>query len=127
MRIAHTHHVAIFTRNYARVRDFYVETLGLPVVGAFEGRNIVFVGVGSTAIEIVESAGERSDNGGWRHLALEVPDIDAAYEELAAKGIAFHELPHDFPPDAPKLRIAFFRDPDGNELELVQPLGARYP
>ncbi len=127
MHIAHTHHIAIFTSNFTRVRDFYVDTLGLPMVGAFEGRNIVFVGVGSTAIEIVESAGERADNGGWRHLALEVPDIDAAYQELTAKGIAFHETPRDFPPEAPRVRIAFFRDPDGNELELVQPLGARYP
>jgi hypothetical protein len=27
----------------------------------------------------------------------------------------------------PVVRTAFFRDPDGNELELIQPLGARYP
>ena len=25
------------------------------------------------------------------------------------------------------MRIAFFRDPDGNAIELIQPLGDRYP
>ena len=127
MEITHTHHVAIYTSNYARIRAFYVETLGLPVLGAFEGQNIVFIGGGSTAIEIVEDSDARADNGGWRHLALEVPDVDAAYQELTSKGIAFHVLPEDFPPDAPKMRFALFRDPDGNELELIEPIDARYP
>ena len=127
MQITHAHHVAIYARNYERIRAFYVETLGLPVLGAFAGRNIVFVGAGSTAIEIVEDTGERADAGGWRHLAFEAPDIDAAYRELTDKGLVFHMLPQDFPSEAPTVRIAFFRDPDGNELELVEPLGSRYP
>jgi hypothetical protein len=35
--------------------------------------------------------------------------------------------PEDFPPEAPTMRIAFFQDPDGNLLELIRPLGSRYP
>ena len=127
MHIICTHHVAIYTANFERLRDFYVTTLGLPLRGAFEGYNIVFVEAGTTAIEIVEENTATAREGGWRHLALEVADLDAAYGELAAKGVPFHEAPRDFPPQAPKVRIAFFRDPDGNELELVQPLGSRYP
>ena len=127
IRIVCTHHVAIYTAHFERLRDFYVITLGLPVRGAFEGYNIVFVDAGTTAIEIVENHERQLREGGWRHLALEVADVDAAYSELAAKGVPFHETPRDFPLAAPKVRIAFFRDPDGNELELVQPLGARYP
>ena len=45
----------------------------------------------------------------------------------AARGVAVHSPPESFPPEAPTMRIAFLRDPDGNLLELVQPLGARYP
>lgn len=127
MQITCTHHVAIYTARFERLRDFYVTTLGLPVRGAFAGYNIVFVDAGTTALEIVEENAGRAHEGGWQHLALEVADIDAAYTELAAEGVHFHAAPHDFPPDAPMLRIAFFRDPDGNELELVQPLGSRYP
>jgi len=127
MHITCTHHIAVLTAHFEEMREFYVKTLGMPIRGAFEGYNIVFVDAGSTAIEIVENAGERAPEDSWRHLALEVPDIDAAYNELLLKGVPFHVPPKDFPPAAPKVRIAFFRDPDGNELELVQPLGTRYP
>jgi catechol 2,3-dioxygenase-like lactoylglutathione lyase family enzyme len=77
-------------------------------------------------VENTRVAAERT-GGGWDHLALEVEDIDAAYAELSAAGIPFHVPPEDFPEEAPSVRIAFFKDPDGNVLELVQPLGTRYP
>lgn len=121
-----THHVAIYTANFEAIRDFYVNTLGMPLCGGFAGYNTVFVDAGSIAIEIEEDTGGHSDAGGWRHLALEVPDVDAAYRELVARGVPFHVTPELFPPEAPTMRIALFRDPDGNELELIQPLGARY-
>jgi len=127
MQIAGTHHVALCTPNFERMRDFYVTTLGMPVLGAFEGYNIVFLDAGTTTIELVEELNGQAAEGSWRHLALEVADTDAAYRELAAQGIPFHTTPTNFPPAAPKARIAFFRDPDGNELELFQPLGSRYP
>ncbi len=132
MRILGTHHVALTTRGFERLRAFYVETLGLPVVGAFAGYHIVFLAAGSTTIELIEEEepGAGSPHGphdGWNHLALEVEDVDAAYAELAARGVPFTVLPEDFPPEAPALRIAFLRDPDGNLVELVQPLSERYP
>jgi catechol 2,3-dioxygenase-like lactoylglutathione lyase family enzyme len=132
MRILSTHHVALTTRDFARLRAFYVETLGLPVMGAFAGHNIVFLAAGNTTIELIEeerpaNGSDRADGTGWDHLALEVEDVDAAYAELAARGVPFTVAPEDFPPEAPALRIAFFCDPDGNLVELVQPRGERYP
>ena len=128
MRITHTHHVALITANFECLRDFYTTVLGGAVRGAFPGRNIVFVEAGSTTIEIVERPGyQGGPGGGWDHLAFEVADADAAYAELTAAGVPFHVAPKDFPEEAPSVRIAFFKDPDGNVLELFQPLGARYP
>lgn len=127
MRITDTHHVALYTAGFARLRAFYVETLGLPQVGAFPGRNIAFIEAGSTAIELIERDTAGGGEGRWAHLAFEVADIDATHAELAARGIPFQVPPKDFPEDAPSVRIAFFKDPDGNVLELVQPLGSRYP
>lgn len=127
MRITSTHHVALVTPDFARLRAFYIETLGLPQVGAFPGRNIIFIEAGSTAIELIERQSGTPNEGSWAHLAFEVADIDATHAELAARGIPFHVAPKDFPDDAPSVRIAFFKDPDGNILELVQPLGKRYP
>jgi catechol 2,3-dioxygenase-like lactoylglutathione lyase family enzyme len=130
MRILSTHHVALTTRDFAQLRAFYAQMLGLPVVGGFAGYNIVFLAAGSTTIELIEEGKEgqaadganRADRAGWNHLALEVEDVDVAYAELAARGVPFTVVPEDFPPEAPALRIAFLRDPEGNLVELVQPL-----
>ena len=122
------HHVAISTTQFERLRAFYVETLGLTVVGGFPDQEIVFLDAGGVTLEIVgeRAPGQPSPAGferrGWQHLAWEVEDVDAAYADLIARGVAGHSPPVDFPPDAPRLRIAFLTDPDGNLLELVQPL-----
>jgi catechol 2,3-dioxygenase-like lactoylglutathione lyase family enzyme len=134
MLILGTHHVAITTSRFELLREFYVEKLGLPVVDGFPDHDIVFVEAGSTTIELigedgppVQDADDRARRHGWHHLAWEVEDVDDAFDELAARGVPIHSPPESFPETAPTMRIAFLRDPDGNLLELVQPLGARYP
>jgi glyoxylase I family protein len=129
MRITGTHHVALVTPNFARLREFYTGTLGLPVVGGFPGHNIIFIAAGGTTIELEEQepappAGPAAGRG-WQHLAFAVEDVEASYAELAALGVPFTVPPMDFPEDAPVVRTAFFTDPDGNTLELIQPLGDR--
>ncbi len=128
LAIVATHHIALTTRNFDCLRDFYTQRLGLAVVGGFPGEDIVFIEAGTTTIELI---GEESPEGtigpGWDHLAWEVEDLDEAFRELTARGVVFHVPPEGYPPAAPSMRIAFFRDPDGNLLELVQPLGERYP
>lgn len=129
MQVTGTHHVALVTNDLARLRDFYVNTLGLPQVGAFPGGRIIFIDAGSTTIEMITREGwTNSDAGNWQHLAFEVASVDDAYAELTGKGIAFHVEPKDVPSEEnPACRVAFFRDPDGNILELFQPIGSRYP
>ena len=128
MKITGTHHVALCTPNFEQICRFYIDTLGLRQVGSFSGRNIIFVDAGPMTIEIIER-NEPMDSArqGWVHFAFEVADIDAAYAELTGKGIKFHIEPKLFPETNPAVRLAFFKDPDGNELELVQPLASRYP
>ncbi|HWQ11422.1 MAG TPA: VOC family protein [Roseiflexaceae bacterium] len=128
MDIVGTHHVAIKTANFAAMRAFYTETLGLKYVGGFPGRNTIFLSLGDTTIELIEAEGTlAAPSLGLHHLAIEVADTDAAHAELVQKGVAFHVPPKFFPPESPQTRLAFFKDPDGNELELFQPIGGRYP
>jgi len=49
-----------------------------------------------------------------------VDDIDAAFERLSERGVAFEAKPHLVAklPDH-ELWMAFFRDPDGNLLALM--------
>lgn len=132
MQIIGTHHVALLTRNFAALRQFYTETLGLREVGGFPGGKIVFFDAGSTTIELIDRSARSEEHAppnamGWDHFAFEVPDVDAAYEELSAKGVEFHIPPKNNSETNPAARLAFFKDPDGNELELFQPLGSRIP
>lgn len=128
MRITGTHHIALKTSNFEKMRAFYVDVLGMAYLGGFPGRNTIFLDAGSTTIELIEAEGALTPPAmGWHHLALEVEDTDAAFAELAAKGVPFHIEPRSFPPDAPATRLAFFTDPDGNQVELYQPIGGRYP
>ena len=128
MEFLHAHHIAIYTARFERLREFYTRTLGLAEVGGFEGYNIIFLAAGGVTIELIEHNAADDTRGelGWNHLALEVADIDAAHAALAARGVWFDEPPYDFPAGAPRARIAFFKDPDGNVLELIQPLGPLY-
>jgi len=120
MAILKAHHIALRTRDYAASKAFYTETLGFKVLGQIPGRtpgqDILFVDIGGTTIELigVEGAEPTKPTCGFVHLAFEVDDVDATYEALKAKGVAFHVEPRS----VGDIRLAFFRDPDGNELEL---------
>lgn len=131
MQINRAHHVAIMTHNLAALRQFYVDVLGLRVVGSIKRAdiNILFVSAGDTAIELVErrtAEAPRRGGDGWDHIAFEVVDLEQTVAELQQQGITFHTLPRDFPAERPHFRLAFCKDPDGNDVELVQTIGARY-
>ena len=127
MQLNAVHHVAVVTANFAAMQQFYTEVLGLEVVGKFVGKDIIFLKTGPLTIELVSRPGHVAGaSGGWDHFAFEVDDIDATAAELTAKGVVFHSPPFNFP-DNHAVRIGFFRDPDGNPIELVQPLKGRYP
>jgi catechol 2,3-dioxygenase-like lactoylglutathione lyase family enzyme len=51
-----------------------------------------------------------------------VESVDAAYGELRAKGISFLAEPGDRSDWG--IRVAHFRDPDGNLIEICHSLGA---
>lgn len=131
MQISGTHHVAIMTHNLEALRHFYVDLLGLQVVGNVKRTdiNILFVSAGDTAIELVERKtpeAPRRGGDGWDHIAFEVADLEQAVAELQQQGVAFHTLPRDFPTERPHFRLAFCKDPDGNDVEFIQTIGARY-
>jgi predicted enzyme related to lactoylglutathione lyase len=86
--------------------------------------------------------GERADSGGYvgaylglgthsqvkgeaaepyRHMVgLESDDVDADFERLSAAGVEFIEQPTDYG----RLRIATLKDPEGNIVQILQPIAA---
>ena len=110
-----SHHIALRTPDFPRAKAFYSETLGLEIVGDIPGRDIVFIDIGGTTIELMAAPDQApGEVGAFSHLAFQVDDVDAVYQELAGRGVPFSVEPRD----AGSLRIAFFQDPDGNTLEL---------
>ncbi|NLV74678.1 MAG: hypothetical protein GXY52_08350 [Chloroflexi bacterium] len=111
------HHIAVKASDLPAAKAFYTETLGFPIVGSIPGSEIVFIKIGGTTIELMGGEPDDAKNGlGLMHLAFEVEDVDAAYEQLSQKGIEFHVLPKS----VGDIRLAFFRGPDGVELELFK-------
>lgn len=60
----------------------------------------------------------RTNNVGAAHVGLWVDDVDAKYRELLAAGVRFRNAPTSALPGRP--RVAYFLDPDGITLELMQ-------
>lgn len=104
--------VAIPSQDAERARAFYVDTLGLP---PDPGARFEFW-VGDTCCAIWEPERQGmpfapQKNG---HLALHVEDVASARAELEAKGVVFADETFD----TGVCHMAFFTDPDGNDLML---------
>jgi catechol 2,3-dioxygenase-like lactoylglutathione lyase family enzyme len=104
--------VGIPSQDSERSRRFYGETLGLR---ADEHAQFEFW-AGETCLGIWEPARVGMEfapqkNG---HLALHVDDVEAARAELQAKGVTFASETVD----TGVCHMAFFTDPDGNDLML---------
>jgi predicted enzyme related to lactoylglutathione lyase len=117
---------SIWSEDHNNLLPFYRDLLGLAI--AYESPG--FVGFG-----------ERSESGGYRgaylglgthsevkgkpadpyrHMVgLESDDVDADFERLIAAGVEVIEQPTD----SGGLRIATFKDPEGNIVQLLQPRG----
>jgi catechol 2,3-dioxygenase-like lactoylglutathione lyase family enzyme len=104
--------VAIPSEDSERSRAFYVETLGLRP----DDRGQFEFWAGETCFGIWEPKRFGMEFAAQKnaHLALHVDDVAAARAELEAKGVAFAgEIL-----DTGVCHMAFFTDPDGNDLML---------
>lgn len=119
MQVKATHHIALLTRNFAEMEKFYSETLGFAITKRWDDIPIIFIDIGSSTIELIGKdrgpvAG--SPPGAFEHLALHVEDVDVAYAELVSKNIPIAIELTNFK----EIRVCFFKDPDGNLIELVE-------
>lgn len=105
--------VFLWVRDFRRMRDFYHETLGLPIL--YENPHFAHLkaGRGSIALHAERVAHRAGDN--W-FLEFEVEDIDAVVAELKRRGVNVPPVQEeDFG------RVTSFRDPEGNEIGLEEP------
>lgn len=112
--------VRVFVTDWERAVRFYTETLGIPVAfrSDADGWLQLATGEGQLALERVEPGDAESMALVGRYLgaSLRVDDVEAAYDQLSARGVAFVEPPERQPWGGV---LAHLRDPDGNVLTLV--------
>ncbi|MBX9897459.1 MAG: VOC family protein [Qipengyuania sp.] len=112
----------ILTTDRAVTRPFYADVLGLPLI-AEEDFGVVFDLGGGATLRLTDI----KDHTPGPHTVLgwEVPDIRAAMADLRAKGVRF-EIYEGFGQDQDGVwsfqdtKLAWFNDPEGNNLSLAQ-------
>src|ERR1700719_509850 len=88
-----------------------------------DGLYLILLSPSGAADLLGTQVNELKIEGGLRGLlAASVADVDAAYEELKAKGVTFVRPPTD---QRWGLRTAHFADPEGNLWEINQPVISR--
>jgi glyoxylase I family protein len=122
-------HPAISCRDVNRQADWYCRNLGMKQI-ATDGKSppSLLLGYDSAAGAMIELMPVRDDGPspdqfaryqpGLRHLALRVTNFDKAYEQLKTLGVKFLFEPLTNAVGGGK--IVSFRDPEGNELQIVQ-------
>lgn len=112
----------ILTADRAKTKPFYADVLGLKLI-AEEDFGVVFDLGGGATLRLTDIKDHRP--GPHTVLGWEVPDIRAAMAELRAKGVRF-EIYEGFGQDEDGVwcfqdaKLAWFNDPEGNNLSLAQ-------
>jgi len=117
-------HFGLAANDPVNLRDWYVKTLGARQVRELASKPPAFMVElpGGFCVEIYQAGFAMRltcDNKlrGWRHLALQVADLEAAREELAQRGVRFSQPTR---PAGGGGRVLFFSDPEGNLFHLVE-------
>ena len=117
-----THHIAIICSDREKTLDFYMEKLGFSLIREVSRPQDILIVLqqGQIVLELFirPNAPDRVDNPealGLRHLAFHVENIDEAVAWLNSRGVETEPVRED------KInggRFTFFKDPDGQPLEL---------
>ena len=128
-------HAGLTVADLDRTIAFYCGLLGLRLVLRKSplGGELAFLDTGSGMLEIFARPGAQrvrylpADTAGVRHLTFAVDDVDATVARLEAAGVAISERPREAHNRELIRRVAFCRDPDGLQVELIERTPTRLP
>lgn len=122
-------HIALNCRNVAAQEAFFSKHFGFQRSRTFKAGKpdqFIMLKLGSVRLELfpTDPAQNQNVNGGeqvigFKHLAFDVPKLEPAIDALRADGIEPDPI-IDTGHIVPGFRIVFFRDREGNILELME-------
>ena len=124
-------HARLLIKDYQACLSFYRDLMGFEVVwddgdyASFqEGKMRLAIFKRDMMAAAIDNTDTASDAVCQDKIALifEVANVDEYHHQLQTKGIQFIQEPRDFPSWG--IRAAYFRDPDGNLIEINSGLGA---
>lgn len=121
-------HTTITVRDLQVSIDFYTKLLRFTVDHEMwipDSRlRIVFLRLGDTILELFgcseirgEMVSEVNEIVGYKHICLLVDSVDKEYKRLVDAGVKFRIQPTTV---QGQVRIAFLKDPDGLDIELIE-------
>jgi predicted enzyme related to lactoylglutathione lyase len=109
----------IWSEDLAKLLPFYRDLLGLSVAIQIPGFVVLGErGAPSLALGTHSEVRGRNLDPARHMVGLGSDDVDADWTRLAAAGVEFVESPTDYG----QLRIATLKDPEGNLIQLLQPI-----
>lgn len=125
VKISGIAHVGLYIKDLERSKSYYTEILGFKKICEFislEGNKMAFVQSGNLVIELIQHKNWMNRKDGlYDHIAMQVEDIEEAFEILQKKGILFEgDIYYDSLVFDKGVKYVAFRGPDGEHLELYQ-------
>ncbi len=115
--------VSINVHDLERATDFYRDLLGMHHLFSAPPK-MAFFACGGVRLMLAVPEQEEFDHPA-SILYYRVHDMEAAYRTLVARGVRFEGEPHAVHrTDTHELRMAFFRDSEGNLLALMSEVEA---
>jgi catechol 2,3-dioxygenase-like lactoylglutathione lyase family enzyme len=118
--------LTLTVENVSKSVEFYGGTLGLEVAhDAAPAFAMIRIGgerggtIGLLSVEEARKEGAEDMSAPQRraiHVEFTTDDLDALHQELTARGMTFHDPPHDEPWE----RVMTGFDPDGYSVEIAQ-------
>ncbi len=131
------HHFTISAADVDALAKWYEDKLGFRLTKRFNVGDIqmAWLDTPNVSIHLVhvadsvrtarpnETLPQYMQNQGYRNLVFAVPDLDRAYQRMTGEGIVFlGPLPGPAKPATGNIRLAYFRDPEGNVLGICEDL-----